>query len=128
MISTILVRSLMDTRYYYGIRILAAETLANCAKDELDWIGLYHLERAFSEFFCLPNSPMTRSNDFRNRVSYLIQCAIPRAISKIRDNAGRAPLRVKQFFVDKLKFNDNTNNEVRTSKSEILGKHTYHIY
>lgn len=54
---------------------------------------------------------MTRSNDFSDRTSYLIQCAIPRAMARVRDTEGKAPTRVKQFFVDKLKFNDNSNNE-----------------
>lgn len=109
----------MDRRYFYGVRILAANALVKCAKDELDWIGLFHLEKAFQEFFCFPDSPMTRSNDFYNRTAYLIQCAIPKAISKIRDSSGKAPMRVKQFFVDKLKFNDNSNNEVGVLKSEL---------
>lgn len=92
--------------------MLAADALVKCAKEDLDWIGLFHLEKAFQEFFCFPDSPMTRSNDFSDRTAYLIQCAIPKAIAKIRDGSGKAPMRVKQFFVDKLKFNDNTNNEV----------------
>ncbi|KAI9656059.1 MAG: hypothetical protein M1821_005120 [Bathelium mastoideum] len=111
LISTILTRTLMDHRYFHGIRTSAAAALAKCARDELDWIGLFHLEKAFQDSFCLPNSPMTRSNDFSDRTSYLIQCAIPRAISNVRDNSGKSPLRVKRFFVDKLKFNDNSNND-----------------
>ncbi|KAI9835719.1 MAG: hypothetical protein M1819_001896 [Sarea resinae] len=111
LVSTILVRTLMDRRYFHGIRTSAAHALAKNAKDELDWIGLFHLEKAFQEFFCFPNSPMTRSNDFSNRTSYYIQCAIPQAISNVRDHSGRAPLRAKKFLLDKLKFNDNSNNE-----------------
>ncbi|KAF2452655.1 hypothetical protein BDY21DRAFT_358347 [Lineolata rhizophorae] len=111
LISSILTRTLMDGRYFHGIRTKAASVLARCARDELNWIGLDHLEKAFQELFCFPNSPMTRSNDFSDRSLYVIQCAIPRAISKVRDNGGRAPARVKQFFIDKLKFNDNSNNE-----------------
>ena len=112
LVSTILTRTLVDRRYFHGVRTMAAVGLTKCAKDELDWIGLYHLEKTFQEFFCFSDSPMTRSNDFSDRTSYLVQCAIPRAISKIRNNAGQAPMRVKRFFVDKLKFNDNSNNEV----------------
>ena len=102
----------MDSRYFHGIRTAAAAALARNAREELDWIGLYHLEKAFQELFCLPGSPMTRSNDFSDRSMYLLQCAIPRALAQIRDNNGKAPMRVKRFFVDKLKFNDNSNNEV----------------
>ena len=102
----------MDTRYFHGLREMAAAGLTKCARDEVGWIGLFHLEKAFQELYCFPGSPMTRSNDFSDHQSYLVQCAIPNAISKVKDNEGKAPMRVKRFFVDKLKFNDNSNNEV----------------
>ncbi|KAL1958054.1 hypothetical protein VTO42DRAFT_5266 [Malbranchea cinnamomea] len=111
LISTIFVRTLMDRRYFYGIRMAAAKALVKHAKEEVDWIGLFHLENAFQELFCLPNSPMTRSNNFTDRASYAIQLAIPQAIAQVRDRAGRTPMRVKRFLYDKLKFNDNSNNE-----------------
>ena len=112
LVSTILVRTLMDRRYFHGIRTAAAAALARHAKDELDWIGLYHLEKVFQELFCFVDSPMTRPNDFSDRASYYLQCAIPRAMAKVRDNEGRAPLRIRAFLLEKLKFNDNSNNEV----------------
>lgn len=112
LVSTILLRTLMDRRYFHGIRTAAAAALAKHAKDELDWIGLYHLEKAFQELFCFADSPMTRSNDFSDRTSYYLQCAIPQAMAKVRDNEGRAPLRIRNFLLEKLKFNDNSNNEV----------------
>ncbi|PGH16361.1 hypothetical protein AJ80_05211 [Polytolypa hystricis UAMH7299] len=112
LISTIFVRTLMDRRYFHGIRVAAAKALVKHAKEEVDWIGLYHLETAFQELFCLPNSPMTRSNDFSDRASYTLQLAIPEAIAQVRDNSGKTPMRVKRFLYDKLKFNDNSNNEL----------------
>ncbi|KAJ5719848.1 hypothetical protein N7493_006726 [Penicillium malachiteum] len=111
LISTIFARTLMDSRYFHGIRVTAARALVKHAKDEVDWIGLFHLEQAFQELFCLPGSPMTRSNDFSDRAAYILQQEIPEAISKVRDNSGKTPMRVKQFLFDKLKFNDNSNNE-----------------
>ncbi|KAL2371522.1 transcription initiation factor TFIID subunit 2 [Blastomyces gilchristii SLH14081] len=112
LISTIFVRTLMDRRYFYGIRAAAAKALVKHAKDEVDWIGLYHLETAFQELFCLPGSPMTRSNDFSDRAAYILQLTIPQAIAQVRDNTGKTPMRVKRFLYDKLKFNDNSNNEL----------------
>lgn len=114
LISTIFVRTLMDRRYFYGIRVAAARALVKHATDAVDWVGLFHLERAFQELFCLPGSPMTRSNDFSDRAAYFIQLAIPESISKVRDTNGKTPMRVKRFLYDKLKFNDNSNNEVST--------------
>lgn len=115
MISTICIRTLMDNRYFYGIRVMATEVLARCAKEELDWIGLFHLEKAFQELFCFQNSPMTRSNDFSDPRTYALQCAIPKALTGIRNHRGEAPESVKRFFLDKLKFNDNSNNEYSDS-------------
>lgn len=111
LISTIFVRTLMDRRYFYGIRVAAAKALIKHAKEEINWLGLFHLERAFQELFCLPGSPMTRSNDFSDRAAYVLQLVIPEAISKVRDNNGKTPMRVKRFLYDKLRFNDNSNNE-----------------
>jgi len=112
LISTIFVRTLMDRRYFHGIRTTAARALVKHAKEEINWLGLYHLEKAFQELFCIPGSPMTRSNDFSDRASYILQQVIPEAISQVRDNSGKTPMRVKRFLYDKLKFNDNSNNEV----------------
>ena len=112
LVSTILVRTLVDRRYFHGIRTAAAEALVKHAKDEIDWRGLYHLEKAFQEFFCFSDSRMTRSNDFCDRAAYYVQCAIPRAIARVRDNDGKAPFRVRSFLFEKLRYNDNATNEV----------------
>lgn len=112
LVSTILVRTLVDGRYFHGVRTAAAAALSKHAKDEIDWLGLFHLEKAFQEYFCFSDSPITRPNDFSDRASYYIQTAIPEAISKIRDNSGKAPFRVRNFLFEKLRYNDNSNNEV----------------
>ena len=114
LVSTVLIRTLMDKRYFHGIRTTAAGILAKNGREELEWIGQFHLEKAFQEFFCYTDSPMTRPNDFSDRTSYNIQCAIPQAIANIRDAQGHAPFRVRKFLYEKLKFNDNSNNEVRS--------------
>ncbi len=114
LVSTVLIRTLMDQRYFHGIRTAAAAVLAKNARSEVDWIGSFHLEKAFQEFFCYPDSPMTRTNDFTDRASYYIQCAIPHAIAKIRDASGHTTFQSRMFLYEKLKFNDNSNNEVRS--------------
>lgn len=101
----------MDHRYFHRIREEAAKVLVKCAKESTDWIGLFHLEKAFQELFCYADSPMPRRNDFSDRALYYIQCAIPRAIGKVRDRNGRASRRVRSFLLEKLKFNDNSDNE-----------------
>lgn len=113
LVSTVLVRTLMDQRYFHGIRTAAAAVLAKNAKVEVGWIGSFHLEKAFLEFFCYPGSSMTRPNDFTDRASYYIQCAIPQAMAKVRNSNGHSPFQSRNFLFEKLKFNDNSNNEVR---------------
>jgi transcription initiation factor TFIID subunit 2 len=111
LISTFLVKTLMDNRYFHGIRTFAADVMAQSALKRTEWTGLFHLKKAFRELFCLPGSPMTRSNDFSDRSSYLIQCAIPKAIAKIKGEDGRAPLEAKRFLLDIIAYNDNRGNE-----------------
>jgi transcription initiation factor TFIID subunit 2 len=110
LISTILVRTLMDARYFYGIRVMAAHALAANALAQLKWIGLTHLMKAFQEIFCFEKSAMTKSNDFSDFRSYRIECAIVDAIAMVRDQTGGSPEKVKKFFIEKLKFNDNSSN------------------
>lgn len=106
----------MDTRYFHGIRTTAAAALVKHAKEgDMDWRGLFHLEKAFQHFFCYNDSPFPRPNDFSDRAAYFIKCAIPRVIAKVRDARGRSPIRARMFLLDKLKFNDNTDNEVTSS-------------
>lgn len=109
--SSILLKTLMDNRYFHGIRTMAAGLIAISAKEELHWIGFFHLQKAFQELFCIKDSPMTRSNDFSDRASYIIQCAIPRAIARIKGADGKAPMMVKNFLLDLMRYNDNRGNE-----------------
>ena len=102
----------MDRRYFYGIRTTAALALQKHARQELDWVGLHHLEKAFHELFCFSGSSIPRPNDFSDRAAYYIQCAIPRAIAKVRDNGNVSPIRARRFLMEKLRYNDNSNNEV----------------
>ena len=101
----------MDRRYFHGIRTFAAHGLAKCAIPQLDYLGQYHLEKAFQDFFCVPDTSVPRANDFSDRASYLLQSAIPKALAKVRDANGSVPISVRRFFIDKIKFNDNTMNE-----------------
>lgn len=120
LIATILIRTLMDRRYFHGIRTAAAAALTTHATEKLGWRGQFHLEKAFQQFFCYPDSPMARSNDFSDRTAYNVQCAIVQAVAKVRDGAGRAPMSVVTFLHEKLKFNDNSNNEVRIQASLLF--------
>ena len=111
LISTFLTRTIMDNRYFHGIRTYAISLLPNVARDQVDWIGLTHLRKIFSELFCNPGTFHARANDFSDRAMYMVQCALPRALARVRDNSGTVPMTAKRIFVDTLKFNDNSQNE-----------------
>ncbi|KIX02248.1 uncharacterized protein Z518_08187 [Rhinocladiella mackenziei CBS 650.93] len=115
LISSIFIRTLMDRRYFHGVRSLAAQSLVKHATDggEAKSIGLFHLKKAFEELYCITDqgSAMTRPNDFSDQLSYLLQCEIIEAIARVRDSRGHTPKEVKEFLLDKLKFNDNSAND-----------------
>ncbi|EMR11401.1 hypothetical protein PNEG_00424 [Pneumocystis murina B123] len=113
--STILLRTLMDSRYYYGIRCEAALALVKCATEELNWVGWFHLFKAFQTNYCFPNSSISKSNNFSNLSEYYIQCIIPVAMSKIRDKNGNSLTQVKKFLADLLRYNDNSTNKFSDS-------------
>ncbi|KAK5632649.1 hypothetical protein RRF57_008363 [Xylaria bambusicola] len=113
LVSTILARTLLDPRYFYGIRLMAAEELPRHAvQDPVDWIGLKHLQKAFQRFFCYPNSTTPRPNNFSDKRQYMIQCAIPEAMAHIRGEDGKCPKEARRFILGLLQANNNSENVV----------------
>ena len=119
---SILVRTLMDTRYFHGVREMAAEGLAIGAKGDVEMRDLakFHLLKAFRALFCISDTNMPKSNDFSDRRQFILQRAIPRAMTKLRDQDDKVPLDVRQFFVDLLKFNDNSTNKYSEGDPDSL--------
>ncbi|KFY44898.1 hypothetical protein V495_03220, partial [Pseudogymnoascus sp. VKM F-4514 (FW-929)] len=111
LVSTILIRTLMDRRYFWGIREMACQYLATHGVEAHNWIGRIHLEKAFQRMFCYPGSSMPKSNDFSDKTDYRMKLAIPNAMARVRNNEGKCPLEARQFLLDLLRFNDNGNNE-----------------
>ncbi|KAE8451045.1 hypothetical protein EG329_004717 [Mollisiaceae sp. DMI_Dod_QoI] len=111
LVATFLVRTLMDERYFHGIRTMAAEYLKTHATAICNWVGLKHLEKAYQEFFCYPGTKTPKPNDFRKKKEYKVEMAIIKSLSKIRDTQGRCPKEPRHFLLDMLRFNDNTSNE-----------------
>ncbi|KAL7620409.1 Transcription initiation factor TFIID subunit 2 [Parahypoxylon ruwenzoriense] len=111
LVSTILTRTLLDPRYYYGIRVMAANELPrHAANEHVNWIGLRHLLKAFQHFFCHPGTYTPKPNDFSDKRQYLVQCVIPEAIARIRGEDGKCPKEARRFILEQLQANDNTGN------------------
>ncbi|KAI1378609.1 hypothetical protein F4677DRAFT_411408 [Hypoxylon crocopeplum] len=111
LVSTILSRTLLDQRYYYGIRMMAADELPRHAvSDPVNWIGLRHLLKIFQHFFCHPGTYTPLPNDFSDKRQYFVQRAIPEAVARIRGEDGKCPKEGRRFILEQLQANDNTDN------------------
>lgn len=109
---TILLRTLMDWRYYHGIRIEAAKALLQYATKEVNFVGMRLLIRAFQTLYCFDTqSNIPLPNDFSDFPLYFIQRIIPVVLSQIKNTQGSSPPRVKVFLLDLLRYNENGQNQ-----------------
>ncbi|KHC47363.1 transcription initiation factor TFIID subunit 2 [Candida albicans P60002] len=107
---TALTRTLMDDRYFYGVRIAAAQALADCSNEANNFIGLEYLLKAFGELYCFDDSFIPKSNDFSDFRGFMLQSAFPRILCGVKDNDGKVPKRIQNLLLNLVKFNDNSMN------------------
>lgn len=108
--TTMLLRTLYDNRYFYGIRTMAANALTRHAERANNYRGMHHLMRVFKKFFCYPDTTTPRPNDFSNKKEYYIQLAIPMALAKIRGGQSCCPEEARHLILDQLVYNNNDDN------------------
>ncbi|PHH79254.1 hypothetical protein CDD82_2513 [Ophiocordyceps australis] len=109
--SGFLVRTLIDRRYFHGIRSMAAHALPRQANiKDLPMLGLRQLIKAFHEMFCHEESNQPHPNDFTDKRQYAVRSSIIEAIANVRDNTYRCPLEARRFLLDQLRFNNNEEN------------------
>lgn len=108
---TMLLRTLMDGRYFYGVRIAAAKALGKISKSANNFAGISYLIRAFKELFCFENSLVPVSNSFDDFGKFFLQKSIPKFLGKVKDDDGHTPQNIKTLLFNLLKYNDNSNNE-----------------
>lgn len=112
--SSILTRTAMDNRYFYGIRIEACKALARYVVRESEPNnfsgGARHLIKVFRELFCYENSSIPLNNDFSNFQDYFLQKHIPQYLTLVRNERNETPWFVKQFLLDLLTYNENSEN------------------
>ncbi|CAI4056721.1 transcription initiation factor TFIID subunit TAF2 SKDI_03G1060 [Saccharomyces kudriavzevii IFO 1802] len=109
--SSVLFRTAMDERYYFGIRLAACEALSKNVYDPKFIGGIKHLIKIFQILFCLDGSNIPKSNDFENTALYFLQCTIPKVLAKAKDENGKCPNLVKDFLLDILVYNENGENK-----------------
>jgi len=84
--STSLLKTLLDTRVFFRVRMEAAYSIARCSIPQTDWVGLLHLTKTFQYKHCYPpthitdfQSPdgtipcMPKPNDFSSIAEYYVQ-------------------------------------------------------
>ncbi|KND91065.1 Transcription initiation factor TFIID subunit 2 [Tolypocladium ophioglossoides CBS 100239] len=109
--SGFLVRTLVDRRYFHGIRTMAAQALPRQANiKDIPMLGLRQRMRAFREMFCYEQTNQPYPNDFSDKKQYNVRIAVIKAISEVRDHTYRCPLEARRFILDQLLFNNNEDN------------------
>lgn len=109
--SGFLVRTLIDRRYFHGIRTLAARALTRQANiKDLPLLGLRQLMRSFREMYCYDQTNQPQPNDFTDKKQYNVRCEIIKAIALVRDHTYRCPMEGRRFILDQLRLNNNEDN------------------
>ncbi|OAA62259.1 transcription initiation factor [Cordyceps fumosorosea ARSEF 2679] len=109
--SGFLVRTLVDRRYFHGIRTMAAAALTRQSNiKDIPLLGMRQLMRAFREMYCYENVNQPRPNDFTDKKQYNVRCAIIKAISEVRDHTNKCPMEARRFILDQLRLNNNEGN------------------
>ena len=84
--STSLLKTLLDTRCFFRVRMEAAYAVAKCAGAATEWVGLLHLIKTFQQRYCYPSMHITtfqdpnstipcmpKPNDFSSLAEYYVQ-------------------------------------------------------
>ncbi|CDH09775.1 related to TAF2-Component of TFIID complex [Zygosaccharomyces bailii ISA1307] len=111
--SSILTRTAMDKRYFYGVRLEACKALAKYTIKDSDpnfTGGAKHLIKIFQKLFCYEESNIPLNNDFTNFQKYFLQRNIPKYLASARNERNESPYFVKQFILDILTYNENSEN------------------
>lgn len=112
--SSILTRTAMDKRYFYGVRLEACKALTRYVMRDLEpknfTGGAKHLIMIFQKLFCYQNSNIPLSNDFTNFQKYFLQKNIPRYLTQVKNERNETPIFVKQFLLDLVTYNENSEN------------------
>jgi transcription initiation factor TFIID subunit 2 len=124
----ILLRTLIDSRYFYGIRIEAAKALAKISTEENDHIGMRFLLKTFKYLYCYdnkiisgynefdPKEYLPKPNDFSNFTNLFICQAILESLGDVKNKNGDSPIELKRIMLNLLKYNDNSINKFDDSQ------------
>lgn len=107
---TLLTRVLVDSRYFYGVRMAAAKALAELSNSANKFVGRFYLLKAFRLLFCFKDSLVPVSNSFEDFGKFFLQKAVPGYLAGIKDDSGMTPKNIQSLLFNLLRYNDNSNN------------------
>jgi transcription initiation factor TFIID subunit 2 len=105
-----LTRTIMDKRYFYGIRIEAARALAKLSNSSNNFLGVEYLIQVYKELYCFQDSFIPKANDFNDFNSFFLQNEFPKILSNIKHENGDVPYKIKTLLLNLLKYNENSSN------------------
>lgn len=110
--SSILTRTVMDKKYFYGVRLEACRALSKYIfKPQEKFVGgSKHLIKIFQDLFCFEGSSVPKSNNFEDIREYLVQKRIVQCLGDVRNEHDEIPNFIKTFVLNLLKYNDNSGN------------------
>ncbi|SCU95759.1 LAFA_0G02146g1_1 [Lachancea sp. 'fantastica'] len=112
--SSILTRTAMDDRYFYGVRVEACRALSSFVVSQANsdhfMGGAKHLIKIFQHYFCYENSSIPFNNDFSSYQRYFLQGAIPHLLSQVKNDNDLCPRFVKRFLLNIVRYNENAEN------------------
>lgn len=124
----VLLRTLVDVRYYYGVRVEAAKALAKISSEENDHIGMRLLLKAYKYLYCIDNQISSslneldykqyvpKPNDFSDFSNLFVSQSILESISQVRNKNGDAPIELKRILLNILRYIDNSANDFDDSR------------
>ena len=119
----VMLRTLIDKKYFFGIRVEAAKALAHMSSEENDHIGMRFLLKSFKYMFCYdhkivagyneldPNEYLPLPNDFTDFSNLFVSRAILVSLASVRNKNGDTPIELKQIMLHIFKYLDNSSNK-----------------
>jgi transcription initiation factor TFIID subunit 2 len=131
----VLLRTLIDSRYYFKIRVEAAKGLGRISCEENDHIGMRLLLKCFKFLYCYDNQIVAgyneldqnqylpKPNDFTKFADMFVSKAILQSLSNVRNKNGDAPIELKRILLHIFKYIDNSVNKFDDTEfyCELIG-------
>ncbi|KAJ1337027.1 hypothetical protein BSLG_006787 [Batrachochytrium salamandrivorans] len=103
-----------DQSHFYHLRLLAVRSLSKFDSEELKNTALGNLNKMYYDLFCIPveGATVPKRNNFSSFQDYKLRQEIIRSLARFIDARGVTPTVVRVLFIDLLRYNDNSGNEV----------------